>query len=49
MGVHIEDNKIVLTIGPKTFYFDLPEDLDNNLKYKIDYIIKTRNFQLNII
>ena len=35
--VHIGDNKIMITIGPKTFYFDLPKDVDKNLKYEIDF------------
>ena len=40
MGVPIEDNKIVITIEHKTFHFDLPKDVDNNLKHEIDSIIK---------
>ena len=40
MGVNIEDNRHVITTEPKTFHFDLPKDLDNNLKHEIDSIIK---------
>ena len=33
---------MVLLRKPKTFYFvfDLPKDVDNNLKYEIEFIIK---------
>ena len=40
MGVHAEDDKLVITTEPKTSYFDLPKDVDNNLKHKIDSVIK---------
>ena len=40
MGVHIEDNKPVIRIKPKTIRLDLSKDVDNNLKYEIDFIIK---------
>ena len=40
IGVHLEDNKLVIATGHKVFYFDLPKDVDKNLKYEIDYIIK---------
>ena len=39
MGVHIEGNKLVIIIEPKTFYFDLPKNIDN-LKHEIDFVIK---------
>ena len=40
MGVHIRDNKLVITAVPKTFNFDLPKDIHNNLNHEIDPIIK---------
>ena len=40
MGVHIGDNKLVVKTGQKIFYFDLPKDVDKNLIYEIDFIIK---------
>ena len=44
MRVHIEDNKLVIIAEPKTFHFDLSENVDNCLKCEIDYIIKIINF-----
>ena len=44
MGVHIRDKKLVITTRQKTFHFDLPKDIDNNLKYKIETIIKHYEF-----
>ena len=44
MEAHIGDNKIVITIKPKTFYFDLSKDVDNNLKDEMDPIIKHNDF-----
>ena len=38
--VHTEDNKLVIITETKTVHFDLSEDVDNNLKYEIDFIIK---------
>ena len=40
MGVYIVNNKLVITTEPKTFCFDLPIDVDNNLELEIDSIIK---------
>ena len=40
MGVHTEKNKLVIKKTSKTFYFDLPKDVDNNLMHAIDFIIK---------
>ena len=40
MRVHIGDNKLVIMIEPKTFHFDLPKDVDNNLKHETDFIMK---------
>ena len=34
------DNKLVITIEPKTFHFYLPKDADINLKHEINSIIK---------
>ena len=36
MGVHIEDNKLIITES-KTIYFDLPKDVENSLKDEIDH------------
>ena len=38
----MEENMIVIR-DPKTFYFyfDLPEDVDENLKLKIEFIIES--------
>ena len=44
MGVNIKDNKLVIIIELKTIHFDLPKDVVNNLKHKIDFIIKCREF-----
>ena len=44
MGVHIGANKIVITIGPKTFYFDLPKYVHKISKYETDFIIKHNEF-----
>ena len=44
MGVHIGDNRFVITTKPKTFYFDLPKDGDNNLKHGNDSFIKHNEF-----
>ena len=40
MGVHTEDSKFVIITEPQTFQFDLLKNVDNNLKYEIDSIIK---------
>ena len=40
MGVYIVNNKLVITTEPKTFCFDLPIDVENNLELEIDSIIK---------
>ena len=36
MGVHIEDNKLIITES-KTIYFDLLKDVENSLKDEIDH------------
>ena len=38
--MYIVNNKLVITTEPKTFCFDLPIDVDNNLELEIDSIIK---------
>ena len=43
-GVVIKDNKLVITTEPKTIHFDLSEDVDNNLKHEINFIIKNNKF-----
>ena len=44
MEVRIGEAKIVIKIGPKTFYFDLLKDADNNLIHEIGFIIKQNEF-----
>ena len=31
---------MIVIRDPKAFYFDLPKDIDENLKHKNEYIIK---------
>ena len=38
--MHTGDNKLVITTGHKSFHFNLPKDVDYNLKYKTDFIIQ---------
>ena len=38
MGVHIGDNKLMIITEPKTFHFDLPQNVDN-FTHEIDVII----------
>ena len=33
MGVHTEDNKLVITTEPKIFHIDLPKDAGINLNH----------------
>ena len=40
MGVHIGNNKLLVTARHRTFHLDLPKYVNNNLKYKIDSIMK---------
>ena len=44
MGVHVGDNKIVIIIRPKTFYFHLNKDVYKSFKYKIDFTLKHYDF-----
>ena len=44
MEVHIGDKKVVITIVPKIFYFDLLKDADKNFKYDIYFIPKHNDF-----
>ena len=39
MRVIIKDNKLVIITEPKTIYFDLTEDVVNNLKNEIGFIV----------
>lgn len=39
MRVHIGDIKLLITTGHQTFYFELPKDVENNLKHEIDYFL----------
>ena len=36
----MEENRIVIR-DPKFFNFDLPKDIDENLKHEIEFIIKS--------
>ena len=40
MGMIIRGNKLVVIPKPKATYFYFPEDVGNNLKHKINFIIK---------
>ena len=44
MEVHIGDKKVVITIVPKIFYFDLLKDADKIFKYEIYFITKHNDF-----
>ena len=44
MRVNIGANKLVIITESKTFYFDLPKNVDNNLKNEIDCITKHNEF-----
>ena len=50
MGVYIKDNKLVIITEPKTIYYELSKDVDNNLKHEIEHGIKTKliNYCRNI-
>ena len=34
----------MITIGPETLKFDIPKNVDKNLKYETDFIIKHNEF-----
>ena len=44
MDVIIEDNKPVIITELNTIRFDLPKDVNKNLKHEIDFIIKHNEF-----
>ena len=44
LGVYTGENKLIITIESKTFYFDLPKDINKNLSHEIDFIIKQNEF-----
>ena len=44
MGMIIKDNKLIILIDPKTFYFALPKKVDNSIKHEIHFIIKHNKF-----
>ena len=46
MDVIINDKKLVLIAEPKTFHFGLSKDIDNNMKYETDCIIKYNEFSV---
>ena len=48
MGVHIGNSELLITTRHKTFHLDLPKYVSNNLKYKIDSIMKQYEFLLSI-
>ena len=39
MGVIIKYNKLVILTEPKTIHFDLPKNVDKNLKHEI-YLVE---------
>ena len=39
MGVSLNDNKLVIITGTKTFYLDLPKNFHKNFKHEIDFIV----------
>ena len=45
MGVHIKNSKLVKTENkPSHLHFDLPKDVDKNLKHEINFIIKHNQY-----
>ena len=44
MGLYIDDNKLVIITEPKTIHFDSNVETNNNLKHKINHIIKCNEF-----
>ena len=44
MGVHIDDNKLIIAAEPKTFHFDLRKDVGIYLKHDIHQKTKFRQF-----
>ena len=40
MGVHIEDNRLLIIAEPKTVHFNLSKDVDRKMKYETDFITK---------
>ena len=42
--VHINDNKLLIITEPKTIYFDLTQNVVNNLKQGTDFIITQNDF-----
>ena len=36
----IKDNKLVMITEPKTICFDMPRDVDSNLKNEINFIVR---------
>ena len=45
MGVYFDDNKFAM-IEPQTFHFhfDLPKDVDKNLKLETDFVIRHNEY-----
>ena len=46
--MHTGDKKLVIITEQKTFYVDLPQYVDKNLKYEIDFIIKCNEYLASI-
>ena len=44
MGVHIDDNKLIIITKPKTIHVSLPQKVDSSLKHETDSIIKHNEF-----
>ena len=42
--MYIKDNKTVIITEPKTFYSNLPKNVNNNLKHEIHFIVKYSKF-----
>ena len=43
MGVYIDDKTLLIIAEPKAISFDLPKDVDKNLKHGIDFTIKRKD------
>ena len=44
MGVHIENNKLVIITEQKNFDFDVPKSVHKKLNHVIDYITQYNSF-----
>ena len=48
MRVHIGDIKLVITARHQICYFELPKDVENNLKHEIDYFLAEHTIKEHI-